>query len=360
MSGRAKRSSATTQRSVSASAGMRRGDSLELRGGGRSHGVRAPASPRCSSITVGGDEGPRPRTVAACTAYAGVRHVIIGGFAVNAHGVIRPSIDLDIVPGPDPANVARLAALLSEIDATRRTGAQPHRGRSSGGGVSGHARRPGEGRLTRLAKGALPGLAADVGEHFSTTSRRPFGRGRLREARFARRARRPTPTTTRRRRRSARACGPSYETARTSTTDIEGAGSRGAPPAPVHRPRGVTGRSERQLRAWSGPRVHGTDRQRTPVDRCSGSAWRPRLAPGQENRFDVQRIQPRSIAAHRRTEDRVPHRQDTRLDAPPIPRPRSPCPRPAYTPLPMTRRGGPSSVRLGGDDHWRLPCAADC
>ncbi len=156
VSGRAKRSSATTQRSVSASAGMRRGDSLELRGGGRSHGVRAPASPRCSSNTVSGDEGPRPRTVAACTAYAGVRHVIIGGFAVNAHGVIRPSIDLDIVPGPDPANGARLAALLSEIDATRRTGAQPHRGRSSGGVVSGHARGPGEGRLTRLAKGACP------------------------------------------------------------------------------------------------------------------------------------------------------------------------------------------------------------
>jgi len=28
---------------------------------------------------------------------AGVRHVIIGGFAVNAHGVIRPSKDLDIM-----------------------------------------------------------------------------------------------------------------------------------------------------------------------------------------------------------------------------------------------------------------------
>jgi hypothetical protein len=26
---------------------------------------------------------------------AGVQHIIIGGFAVNAHGVIRPSRDLD-------------------------------------------------------------------------------------------------------------------------------------------------------------------------------------------------------------------------------------------------------------------------
>src|SRR3954447_3133115 len=48
---------------------------------------------------------------------AGVRHIIIGGFAVNAHGVIRPSKDLDIVPDPDAANLARLAVLLAELNA---------------------------------------------------------------------------------------------------------------------------------------------------------------------------------------------------------------------------------------------------
>lgn len=48
---------------------------------------------------------------------AGVEHIIIGGFAVNAHGVIRPSKDLDIVPNPDPANLERLAVLLSDLDA---------------------------------------------------------------------------------------------------------------------------------------------------------------------------------------------------------------------------------------------------
>src|SRR5215218_2591090 len=48
---------------------------------------------------------------------AGVRHIIIGGFALNAHGVIRPSKDLDIVPDPDAANLERLAALLSDLDA---------------------------------------------------------------------------------------------------------------------------------------------------------------------------------------------------------------------------------------------------
>jgi hypothetical protein len=48
---------------------------------------------------------------------AGVSHVIIGGFAVNAHGVIRPSRDLDIVPDPDPDNLRRLARLLAGIEA---------------------------------------------------------------------------------------------------------------------------------------------------------------------------------------------------------------------------------------------------
>lgn len=46
---------------------------------------------------------------------AGVRHIIIGGFAVNAYGVIRPSKDLDIVPDPDPENLNRLATLLQGL-----------------------------------------------------------------------------------------------------------------------------------------------------------------------------------------------------------------------------------------------------
>src|SRR5215217_6875246 len=48
---------------------------------------------------------------------AGVRHIIIGGFAVIAHGVIRPSRDLDIVPDPDPDNLGRLAQLLADLNA---------------------------------------------------------------------------------------------------------------------------------------------------------------------------------------------------------------------------------------------------
>lgn len=46
---------------------------------------------------------------------AGVRHVLIGGLAVNAHGVIRSTKDVDICPAPDPENLTRLADLLREL-----------------------------------------------------------------------------------------------------------------------------------------------------------------------------------------------------------------------------------------------------
>jgi hypothetical protein len=48
---------------------------------------------------------------------AGVRYIIVGGFAVNAHGYIRPSRDLDVCPDPEPGNLTRLAGLLASINA---------------------------------------------------------------------------------------------------------------------------------------------------------------------------------------------------------------------------------------------------
>jgi hypothetical protein len=47
----------------------------------------------------------------------GVEHIVIGGFAVNAHGHVRPSKDLDIVPSPAPDNLTRLALLLVDLEA---------------------------------------------------------------------------------------------------------------------------------------------------------------------------------------------------------------------------------------------------
>jgi hypothetical protein len=47
----------------------------------------------------------------------GVRHIVVGGFAVNAHGFIRVTKDLDIVPSARQDNLARLADALRDIDA---------------------------------------------------------------------------------------------------------------------------------------------------------------------------------------------------------------------------------------------------
>lgn len=47
-----------------------------------------------------------------------IDHIVVGGFAVNAHGFIRVTKDLDIVPSPTQENLERLAEMLRDIDAT--------------------------------------------------------------------------------------------------------------------------------------------------------------------------------------------------------------------------------------------------
>jgi hypothetical protein len=47
-----------------------------------------------------------------------VEHIIVGGFAVNAHGFIRVTKDLDIVPRPTVENLTRLSNALRDIEAT--------------------------------------------------------------------------------------------------------------------------------------------------------------------------------------------------------------------------------------------------
>jgi hypothetical protein len=47
----------------------------------------------------------------------GVEHIIIGGFAVVAHGHVRPSKDLDIVPEPSRENLERLVTALLAVHA---------------------------------------------------------------------------------------------------------------------------------------------------------------------------------------------------------------------------------------------------
>lgn len=48
----------------------------------------------------------------------GVRFVVIGGVAVGAHGFVRGTEDLDLVPDPDPENLKRLTEVLGELEST--------------------------------------------------------------------------------------------------------------------------------------------------------------------------------------------------------------------------------------------------
>jgi hypothetical protein len=54
-----------------------------------------------------------PERVVAALNRAAVDYVIVGGLAVGAHGVVRATRDLDIVPDADEGNMARLAGCLS-------------------------------------------------------------------------------------------------------------------------------------------------------------------------------------------------------------------------------------------------------
>ncbi len=47
----------------------------------------------------------------------GVDYVLIGGLAVQTHGHVRTTNNADLIPAPDPANLARLAATLRDLDA---------------------------------------------------------------------------------------------------------------------------------------------------------------------------------------------------------------------------------------------------
>lgn len=47
---------------------------------------------------------------------AEVEFILVGGFAVGAHGHPRATKDVDLLPAPDQQNLERLAALLREID----------------------------------------------------------------------------------------------------------------------------------------------------------------------------------------------------------------------------------------------------
>jgi hypothetical protein len=54
----------------------------------------------------------------------GVRFVVIGGVAVGAHGYVRGTEDLDLVPDPDPENLRHLTESLTKLESTLPTVAE--------------------------------------------------------------------------------------------------------------------------------------------------------------------------------------------------------------------------------------------
>ena len=57
----------------------------------------------------------------ACLNRHRVQYVVIGGLAAVLHGSPLPTLDVDICPAEDAANLERLAAALEEMDARVRT-----------------------------------------------------------------------------------------------------------------------------------------------------------------------------------------------------------------------------------------------
>jgi predicted nucleotidyltransferase len=57
----------------------------------------------------------RLRELLARLIEADVRFVLVGGLAVNAWGYLRATRNVDFVPDPEPANLARLNSLLTEL-----------------------------------------------------------------------------------------------------------------------------------------------------------------------------------------------------------------------------------------------------
>ncbi len=47
----------------------------------------------------------------------GVEYVLIGGLAVQTHGHVRTTVDVDAFPRPERANLVKLAAALNELGA---------------------------------------------------------------------------------------------------------------------------------------------------------------------------------------------------------------------------------------------------
>jgi hypothetical protein len=60
-----------------------------------------------------------------CLARHHILYVVVGGLAAVLHGSPLPTVDIDICPSREPANLDRLAGALAELDARIRTPDSP-------------------------------------------------------------------------------------------------------------------------------------------------------------------------------------------------------------------------------------------
>lgn len=58
-----------------------------------------------------------PESIFAALDAHGVEYVVVGGIAVQAHGHVRMTNDVDLIPAPTLENLRRLAAALVELQA---------------------------------------------------------------------------------------------------------------------------------------------------------------------------------------------------------------------------------------------------
>lgn len=58
----------------------------------------------------------RPREIFARLEGRRVDYVTVGGFALIAHGVVRATLDVDVIPARDHANLERLVEALEDLE----------------------------------------------------------------------------------------------------------------------------------------------------------------------------------------------------------------------------------------------------
>jgi predicted nucleotidyltransferase len=58
-----------------------------------------------------------PREILRVLGAHGIEFVVVGGVAVQTHGYLRPTQDLDVIPRPSLVNLSRLGEALAELGA---------------------------------------------------------------------------------------------------------------------------------------------------------------------------------------------------------------------------------------------------